>query len=114
MAAVPAVVVVVVLAVAVAAVAAPEAGVEFRVEARVAGTGRLRLPEGKGAVQAELRWPRCGDPGSWSRRSDQGEVSRDVGKGVAVLRRGVSTVWVCGGQAGAGLTVPSQRPDPNS
>lgn len=97
-----------------AAVVAVETGVEFRVEAREAGPGRVRLPEGKGAVQPQLRWPRCGDLGSWSRRYEQGEVSRDFEKGIAVLRRGVSTVWVCGGQAGAGLTVPSQRPDPDS
>lgn len=79
----------------------------------MAGLGRVRLPEGKGAVQAELRWLRCGDLGSWSRRSGQGEVSRDSGKGVAVLRRVVSTAWGRGGQAGAGLTLPSERPYPN-
>lgn len=88
-------------------------GSGVRVEARVAGSGSVRLPEGKGAVSGELRWPRCGDLGSRIRRSVQGEVSRDGGKGVTVLRRGVPTAWGCGGQAGAGFTAPTQRPYPN-
>lgn len=67
----------------------------------------------KGLFQGELRWPRCGDLGSRTRRSVQGEVSRDRGKGVTVLRRGVPTAWRCGGQAGAGFTAPTQRPYPN-
>ena len=69
----------------------------------------MRLPEGKGAVQAVLRWPRAG-PGELAstipvRRSVTGWWKGGRWKGVAVLRRGVPVAWGCGAWEGAGLTL---------